>query len=199
MTKSAASESPGREPWEPAPDERLMPEPWESLWPTDQELSRVLQRFPTLTEMGLYTLEKQQRENDWRAKNGLPPVRHRQPVPITHREQRRQIALVRACLRAIKQKSGDHNQGMRYALSYVLQRAVSQAAGERISNGAIIAGALLESCKVGPNPFHTVSAHALIWLSITPEVWTRLNVFMWGAWDCMDAGLACVGIKAPRR
>jgi hypothetical protein len=151
-------------------------------------------------DMGLYTLEKQQRENDWRANNGLPPARHRQPVPISHREQRRQTALVRAYLRAIQLKIGDPLRGgIRYVLSYVLQHAVSQAAGEHISNGAVIAAALLEGCKVEPNPFYTGSAHALIWLNITREDWALLSGFMWRAWDSVDAGLACVGIKPPRR
>jgi hypothetical protein len=175
-----------------------MSEQWKFLWPTDVQLRGVLERFPTLTEMGLCTLEKQQRENDWRVQNGLPPIRHRQPVPITHPDQRRQIMLVRAYLREIQLKVSDPLE-TRYALSYVLQRAVARWAGERISNGATIAGARLEGCKVEPSPGRVGGAYALIWLSITREDWTLLSAFMWGAWDCMDAGLACVGIKTPRR
>ncbi len=86
------------EPWEPAPGECLMPAPWEITLPIDHECDRVLERFPTLTEVGLHTREKHQRENEWRRQIGLPPIRHRPPVPITNPDQRRQIGLVRLAL-----------------------------------------------------------------------------------------------------
>lgn len=148
-----------------------MSEQWKFLLPTDQELGRVLQRFPTLTDMGFHTLGKQQRENDWRASNGLPPIQHRLPLAITRIDQRKQIALVRTYVRAIQLRVGDP-PGMRCALSYVLQRAVAHAAGERISNGAVIAAAVLEECTVEAG--YLGSAHALIWMSISSEVQRQL-------------------------
>jgi hypothetical protein len=191
-SKRAASGSP--EPWAPAPDECLMPEPWEILLPTEEELDRVLQRFPTLTEMGLYTLEKHQRENDWRGRNGLPLIRHRRPVPITHPNVQRQTGWARACLRAIQTNIGDPFS-QRLCLAYDLQHAVSRWAGEHIPMGAVIAGAFLEEgCEVEPGAGATV----FICLSVTPEVHARLSTFRRGAIDYINGALACIGISTPR-
>jgi hypothetical protein len=160
----------------------------ESLEPTDLECSSVLERFPNLTASGFYPYEAYQRENDRCAREGIPLGVHRPPVLITRPDVRAQIALVRLYLREHQTNIGAPFS-RRLCLSFELKYAVERWTGERISNGAAIAGALLEGCPIGRN---MTTASAFIWLSATPELHARLSDPLHAAIAYINGALACV-------
>lgn len=161
-----------------------------NLEPTDAECARILARHPTLTVLGFGGNEKRQRDNDWRARAGLP-LRVQSPLaPITDPDIRRQAGLVRACVREIQTNIGEPFS-KRLCPSYVLQHAVQRWAGEYILNGAVIVGVALEDGCI-------VESDSLLFLSITREVQARLLESMWRAVDYVNGALACVGVKTPR-
>jgi hypothetical protein len=164
----------------------------QSLEPTDLECRSVLERFPTLTESGFYPYEVYQRENDRRAANGLPHRVHRPPASIATPGARRQIALARLFIREV-QGDKDSLFPPGFVLSIRFRAVVAQWAGERISNGAVIAAALLEGCAVFRQG---QTASALLAVSIPPALYDRLAAVTHTAIANMNGALACAASNA---
>jgi hypothetical protein len=160
-----------------------------SLEPTDAECTRLKARHPALTKSGYYEYEKYQRENDWRAGEGLPIGSRSTPVPITEPDVRRLIGLVRAWLREIQTNIGEASSGRLY-LSSDLQRAVSRWAGESVPNGAVIAGACLEGYEV--SRCRTMESAIIGWLSLHPELRATLSADTQTVLDRMSGALAAL-------